>query len=218
MTTLDQLATNQFQPAVLTNTLLASVSPAGLFGTRPSPFTTGLTFAYYGGIWPVNGTLTAISNGTVTLTGSSTNYVEVNAAGTVSKNTTAFTAGSTPLYAITTTASAISSTIDYRAWARPALPHRLTKTWPSDANYTLTGLESLATVIFLSGATLTVTRDLLVPANWCGWVRNNTGGSQSVRVVESGSPQGSGVTIANGKAAWCFGDGTNIYRGTDDIT
>lgn len=215
MTTIPSIVEGQAQPATKANENFAAVAPAGIFGKKAST-TTGLTFGYLGGVIEVAGVLTTISDGTVSLTNGTTNYVEVNRAGTVSTNTTGFTAGSTPLYEIVTASSAISSITDRRIVFNQKGAQTLAKTWPSDASYTLSDAEARASHIRLSGATLTATRDLLVPANWSGFVYNGTGGSQSVRVVESGSPQGSGVTIANGSGARVYGDGTNIYRETPD--
>jgi len=60
----------QANAEVAINENFVSVDPAALYGIR-QPATTGLTFAYYGGIF--NGL--TIPNGTVTLTDSATNYV-----------------------------------------------------------------------------------------------------------------------------------------------
>ena len=48
-----------------------------------------------------------------------TNYIEVSAAGVVSVNTTAFTAGSYPLATVVASAGAITSNTDLRAWITP---------------------------------------------------------------------------------------------------
>jgi len=48
-----------------------------------------------------------------------TNYIEVTAAGVVSVNTTAFTAGSYPLATVVASAGAITSNTDLRAWITP---------------------------------------------------------------------------------------------------
>ena len=219
MSKLYSLVEGQSQMATAANANFAALDAAGTFGYRSST-TTGLVFGFYGGIIEVAGVQTVVANGTVTLTASNTNYIEANpATGVVTANTSGFTAGLIPMYVVDAATSTIttSTLVDYRVILdRPQLSQTLAKTWPSDANYTLTAAESRARYIRLSGATLTTTRDLLVPANWNGFVYNGTGGSQSVRVVESGSPQGSGVTIANGSGAFVYGDGTNIYRATAD--
>lgn len=212
MTTLVQMATNQYQPAVLANELFTSVSPAGIFG-RKHTTTTGLTWGYYGGYLFVNGVLTSIADGTVSLTASNTNYVEATAAGVVSANVSGFTAGRIPLYEVSAGSSTISSYVDQRVMlTAPHVGSALAKTWPSDAALTLSAAEARAKFIVLSGATLTTTRDLLVPTVGDWFIQNNTGGSQSIRVVEVGSPQGSGVTIGNGSGAFVYVDASGVVQ------
>jgi hypothetical protein len=81
----------------------------GAFSQNPDT-TTGLTFGFKAGRFHNGLTLVSVSAGTVALSSSSTNYVEVDRAGTVSANTTAFTSGRLPLYTIVTGASTISTT------------------------------------------------------------------------------------------------------------
>jgi hypothetical protein len=77
--------------------------------------TTGLTFAYYGGrICTLNAILT-VAAGTLTLSPSTTNYVQVSPAGVVSSNTAGFTAGYVPLYIIVTGVSTISTITNAKA-------------------------------------------------------------------------------------------------------
>jgi hypothetical protein len=113
-TNLDTIATAQSQKEVTANALFNAASPATAFGVRPDT-TSGLTFGYYGGtIVNSSGAYTQIANGTVALTASTTNYVEVSIDGVVSKNTSGFTAGSTRLYTVVTGASSITSYTDWR--------------------------------------------------------------------------------------------------------
>jgi hypothetical protein len=212
----DEISSSQYQKEVSANELFRAVSPSGTFGKRIST-TSGLTFGYYGGILHVDGVQTSISNGTVSLTNSATNYVEATRSGTVSANTSGFTAGSIPLYTIVCSGGAQATPTDYRVIMEPHyVGSVLSKTWPSDANYTLTAAESRARKVLLSGATLTTTRDLFVPMYWDGFVRNGTGGGQSVRIRLSGSPSGSGVTIANGSGAFVFADDDDVIRASAD--
>ena len=112
---LDLIATAQAQKEVTANALFDAASPATLFGRRAST-SSALTWGYYGGTLLVSGTPTTIANGTVALSASATNYVEVDASGTVSRNTTAFTVGSTPLYTVVTGASTVTSYTDKRTF------------------------------------------------------------------------------------------------------
>lgn len=115
-TNLDLISSSQASKEVTANALFDAGSPANLFGRRAST-TTGLTWGYYGGYYNVSGVATAIVNGTVALTFSATNYLEVNSAGVVTVNTTAFTSGRVKLYQIVTNATGVTSYIDLRSVA-----------------------------------------------------------------------------------------------------
>lgn len=83
----------------------------------------GLNFAYYGGyIGTFAGAPLLVAAGTVALTDNATNYVECSAGGTVSANTSAFTAGRIPVAIAVTAASKIIAYADRRpmAYAIPA--------------------------------------------------------------------------------------------------
>jgi hypothetical protein len=114
-TLLDLLASGQTQKEIVANSLFDAASPSTLFGRRAST-TSALTWGYYGGTLGVNGVLTQISNGTVALTASATNYVESTTAGVVSVNTSGFTAGRIALYVVVTGASSVTSYTDNRAY------------------------------------------------------------------------------------------------------
>lgn len=78
-----------------------------LFG-QDTDTTTGLTLGYKAGFFYNGSVLVAVAAGTIALSASNTNYVEVSPTGVVSKNTVGFTAGSIPLYLVTTGSSSIS--------------------------------------------------------------------------------------------------------------
>jgi len=80
--------------------------------------TTGLEFYYLAGKVRNDSTVTDTPAGHLTLTASTTNYIEVDpATGVVSANTTGFTSGLIPLFQVATGASAITSVTDKRTWA-----------------------------------------------------------------------------------------------------
>lgn len=182
-----------------------AASPAMIFGRRAAA-TTGLTWAYYGGRWPINGVPTAIANGTVTLTASTTNYVGITQAGVVTASTTANPLH-TPLYTVVTGASTVTSYIDNRG---PMKPYGIGTQAMADANQTITQALALCDSLVTTGA-LTATRNLVVPLVRRAWtVRNNcTGGS--VQVIGA---TGTGVTIAAGSVALVECDGTNVLAAT----
>lgn len=85
-----------------------------------------------------------------------------------------------------------------------------------DANYTAVQADYQATIMeFTSSVSLTGTRNVVVPLNsayqWT--VFNNTTGAQSLQFIGT---TGTGITVANGKRAIIYADGTNIVRVTPD--
>jgi hypothetical protein len=83
-------------------------------GYKPST-TSGLTLGYYGGIWWTGSALGTIADGTLVLANNTTNYVEAQANGTISSNTSGFTTGRAPLYTVVTSGGAITTITDKRA-------------------------------------------------------------------------------------------------------
>jgi hypothetical protein len=212
-TLLDLITTNaQQEPAA--NALFNSASPATLFARREST-TTGLTWGFYGGAILAAGAVTAIANGTVALTASATNYIEATAAGVVSRNTAGFTAGQIPLYTAVVGASTVTSYTDHRAWGCLTNP-RAAIELASDANLTLTQVQSRADILDItSSLSLTATRNIVLPLAAKQWtVANLTTGGQAIQFIGA---TGTGITVATGKRAIIYADGTNIVRATADV-
>lgn len=208
--TFDPLVQSQASKEITVNALIDAASPALAFGRRQST-TSGLTWGYYGATITVDGVLTQIANGTLTLTASLTNYVETTRAGVVSKNTTGFTAGSIPLYQIVAGASTVTSYTDYRLQAMP-VTGRLAKTI-SDANTTLTAAEARNQIIEIAG-TLTADRNIQLPLGAQQWtVFNNTTGGFGLQFIGA---TGTGITVAATKRALVYSDGTNVVRVSAD--
>src|SRR5262245_39782580 len=103
---MDQVSLQQGNAVLQVNRNFDAVLGASLFGVREAQ-TAAFDFAFYGGLWWNGAT---IANGEVTLSSSDTNYIEADLAGVVTANTTAFTAGRTPLWKVTTSASGIDLT------------------------------------------------------------------------------------------------------------
>jgi hypothetical protein len=208
----DQLATSQAGKEVRINGLMNSVSTAALGGRREST-TAGITWGYYGGQLLVNGVATAVANGTVTLTVSTTNYVGISQAGVVSTATTR-TAGNAPLYSVVTSSSAVIGYTDERT---PESMARLNYGSASQAltaaNVTLTQAQALCETLVVTGA-LTAVRDLVVPLVRRRWAVRHTGTGFDMRVIGA---TGTGITIGIGKAAIVECDGTNVNRLTADV-
>ena len=209
---LTQLTTAQAGKEATVNELFNALGAPSFGGRRQS--SSGLLWDYFGGRILVDGVSTAIANGTVTLTASTTNYVESTRAGVISKNTTAFTPGSIALYKVVTGTATVTSYEDHRPWLKLA-PGKLARGITSDANITLTYAEALCDILdFTSSATLTVTRAVVLPLAAKQYtVFNNTTGAQSLQFIAA---TGTGITVANGKRAIIYADGTNINRVTAD--
>lgn len=92
----------------------------------------------------------------------------------------------------------------------------VTTLFPSDANYTALISDYRAKIMqFVGGTTLTATRNVVVPliAGYQWTIFNGTTGAQSIQII---GVSGTGVTIATGKRAIVYADGTNIVRVTPD--
>lgn len=210
-TNLDTISASQASKEVTANAMFDAASPATIFGRRAST-TSALTWGYYGGRMLVDGVLTTISNGTVSLSASTTNYVESDRAGTVTKNTTAFTPGAIPLYTIVTGASSVTSYTDERAWVNPRQITHDASVAVTTADVTLTAAQARARYLTTTGA-LTGSRNVILPNNgeWIVFC-NNTGAYTTTYKTAAGS----GIVVAQGKRAILYADGTNIVRVTAD--
>jgi len=210
-TLLDTISASQASKEVTANAMHDAASPAMLFGRRAST-TSALTWGYYGGGMWVDGVLTAIANGTVALTGSTTNYVEATRAGVVSKNTSAFTPGSIPLYTIVTGTATITSYTDHRI-TNFATTGRLSKSVAGSGSVTLTSAEAANQVLNFTGI-LTGNKTVVVPNGPQVWhVFNNTTGSYTLTIKTSA---GTGIDVAQTKAATLEADGTNVVTCNTD--
>ena len=187
------------------NALYDAASPAFTYGRRAST-TSGTTWGYFGGKVRLAGVVTQISDGTLALTPSTTNYVQAHPdTGAVSSNTTGFTAGYLSLYTVVVGSATVTSYTDHRGPL--VLNDTLAKTL-TDANATLTQAEASNAILTFTG-TLTATRDIVIPLvgkrQWT--VYNGTG--QSLRFI---GPSGTGITVATVKHAIVRSDGSNIVR------
>ncbi len=215
---LDLLVQSQASKEITANNLFNAGSTATLFGRRES-LCTGLNWYYYGGMMLIDGVLTELPNNAaaLVLTGSATNYVQATRAGVVSNATTGFAAGSIPLYRVVTDVSTVTSYIDARAWA---LPHGVAQlksiVMSSDANLTLTQAQAVCSILSVtSSVSLSSTRNIVVPLAPQQWtVCNLTTGAQSLQFIGA---SGTGITVANGKRAIIYSDGTNVVRVTADV-
>jgi hypothetical protein len=209
--TYDPIVQSQASKEVTANAFFDALSPASFFGRRAST-TSGLTWGYYGGTMLVDGVLTQLANGTLALTASATNYVEINRAGTISKNTTGYTPGSIPLYTIVTGVSTVTSYTDHRAWVQPKDQTSNVSIAVTAADVTLTAAQASCRYLTTTGI-LTGNRNVIVPNNWEGIVFCNNTGAFTTTFKTSG---GAGIVVAQTKRAILYADGTNVVRITAD--
>lgn len=209
--TYDAIVQSQASKEVTANAFFDAASQATAFGRRASTCS-GLTWGYYGANLMIDGGVQQFANGTVALSASTTNYLEASRAGAVSKNTTGFTPGAIPLYVIVTGVSTVTSYTDYRTMYDTHYPNgRLVKAM-ADANQTLSVIEAFCDILEATGA-LTATRDMILPLGTRQWtVFANTTGF-GVRFIGA---SGTGITVAVGKRAIIYADGTNVVRVTAD--
>lgn len=108
--------------------------------------TTGLTYGYKAGRIRDGTTITNVAAGTIAMTASTTNYVEVSGAGTVSTNTTGFTAGRYPMATVTTDGSSITGVTDKRGVIRVGLELGLVQVFTKNQSVSPNGLTDGATI------------------------------------------------------------------------
>jgi len=112
-TNITALTQSQASKYATVNGLFDACSQA-MFGARVDT-SEGLDWDYYGGnIMGAAGNIIAVANGTLTLTNTATNYIEMTQAGVISKNTSGFTAGATKLYTAVTSGGVVTAYTDYR--------------------------------------------------------------------------------------------------------
>ena len=186
------------------NQVSASKPPVP-FGYNPST-TTALTFGYYGGEMLVDGVLTNIANSTLLLTASVTNYVEATRAGVVSENSTAFTAGLTPLFEITTDTVSITNINDRRIGI-PSVGLLSLSVAGGVGDTTLTAAQTRNNILQFTGA-LTGNRNIIVPVSPQSWgVFNDTTGAFTLTVKTAA---GTGVLVTQGASASVYCVGVNV--------
>lgn len=213
---LDTIATASAGQAEKANSLFDAISQAALFGRRT---VVSLTWHYYGARVYLNGAATNIPDstfkGSIALTDNATNYIEVDRAGAVSKNTTAFSADKVPLYKVITSSGAVTSHEDHRdPMALARLFFAQATQAMGGANKTLTLAQALCFSIELTGNSAALL-DVTVPTVRRQWtIFANTTGGGGIRVKTAA---GSGITVADGKRAILECDGTNVVRVTADV-
>lgn len=211
-TNLPQLAASQSNQEARLNEVLDAASVGTYYG-RNAATCTGLTWGFFGGKLLVDGVETATANGTVALTASTTNYVQLSRAGVVSTATTRNPLLA-PLYTVVTASGTVTSYTDERDCnAIERLCHGAASIAVTTANVTLTQAQALCDTITVTGV-LTAAWDVIVPVVRRRWYVRHTGSAFAIRVIGA---TGTGVTIGIGLGAIVECDGTNVFRVTADV-
>jgi len=203
------MSAGQLQKEVLFNANMDIIDSA--VSAIPNAFsnnaltTAGLVYGYLGGNIYSNGADITIANGTKTLTGLATNYVERTAAGVVSTNTAAFTVGLIPMAVVVTSSIGITSITDKRPSASDLRGAQSIAV--SATNITMTDAQVNCRIIRFTG-TLTANVVVTFPAYQQEWVMSNeTTGAFTVQVqTASGSP----IAIDQGVAEKVYGNGSTL--------
>ena len=212
-TNLPQLSASQANQEARFNELLDAASVGTYYG-RNAATCTGLTWGFLGGKLLVDGVETVTANGTVTLTASTTNYVQVSRAGVVSTATTRDPLLA-PLYTVVTGAATVTSYTDERDCnALERISHGAASIAVTGANITLTQAQALCDTLTVTGVLTGSIRDLIVPLVRRRWYVRHTGSGFAIRVIGA---TGTGITIGIGLGALVECDGTNVLRVTADV-
>lgn len=198
-------------PETQMNENAEAVEAACTFGINRAT-TTGLMLGIYGGVLHTDGVAAVKSNITIALTASQTNYVERTRAGTVSKNTSGFSADKIPLYTATTNGTGITAVQDYRDFGE-RFQHSRVDVTVTTADVTLTRAQAQLDEIKATG-TLTGNRSVIVPAVAWQWIVDNATGGAYTLTVKTASD--SGVVITQGKRMLVHCDGTNVLPSVTD--
>lgn len=155
----------------------------------------GLTIRVNGGVLITGTGFQTITNRDLTLTASSTNYVEVSDAGVISSNTSAFTDGATFLYEIAMGAALITGIKDRRF------------TPSTDPTLPLTTLSSKSVILKTDAAVVTllaastVTRQVIIVVKVDEAYTTGTGTQPTVKIGETGSDAAAAATAVLTNAA-----------------
>lgn len=204
------ISLGQTDQVLSANNLFNAVSPASIYGL--DEFTSsGITLGLFGGKISINGVITTVAASSLTLTISTTNYIQADPATGTAYVNTSYSPGFWPIGRAVTDTAGMTNWYDDRYTSGMAPQGTLTKTLPSDANYSLTAAEARNNTLEIAG-TLTATRNIYLPHSKQQWtVYNGTG--QSLQFIGA---SGTGITVATLKHAIVRSNGTNIVRVTAD--
>jgi len=211
------ISSSQASPEVPINENFATVTPAKLYGLR-QPATSGLTWGFYGGRF--NGV--AVSDGTVALTASTTNYVVAHrTTGAVTSATTTTnwlnTTTYLQLYSAVTGATTVTSYIDFRqafgeAVGSASAPDQVVNAQTGTTYNYVTGdkgkLVTHANAAPIAGALPIAST---TGASWWVDVQNRGAGTLTITPTTSNIDGSGSLAIAAGQGVRIVSDGTNYF-------
>lgn len=195
-THLDTIVQGQGSQDVKANAIFDALSPASLYGRRATT-SSGLVFGFYGGnVTKSNGDMDQVSNGTVTLTASTTNYiVAAKADGAVSAATATTNwddrSAYWRLYSVVTGTVTVTSYTDAREIGA------MTVSTPFDAVMFFPGAPTASAIV----AQVVAARPLFFPGNLSGsegYGKTAATASTVFDVKKNGSSVGSITFAASG--------------------
>jgi hypothetical protein len=212
-TNINQLTVNQSQKEVTVNAYFDAASPATHWG-RNAATTGGLTWGYYGGVIIYNGVPTFVANGTLALTASANNFIELDPTTGTVYSSSSFTAGRVRLYTVVTGASTVTNYTDHRSFAYPQYNGAASVSVAGGVDVQLGNAAANCNFIKLTGA-ITANIVVYVPNRpWQYTVFNNTSGAFTVTFS---TLSGAGVVVGQGLKAMLQSDGLDMLRLTADI-
>lgn len=195
-THLDTIVQGQGSQDIKANALFDALGTASLYGRRAATCS-GLVWGYYGGnVTQSNGTMQQVSNGTLTLTASTTNYiVAAKSDGAVSFSTATTNWNDRVsywrLYSVVTGTATVTSYTDYRELGA------MTVLTPFDAVMFFPGVPTASAIV----AQIVAARPLLFPGNLAGsagYGKTSATASTVFDVKKNGSSVGSITFAASG--------------------
>lgn len=207
-----QVGENLWGPAMTANLELLDGLVLDHWAHDPG-LSTGLTYAYRGGVVLSGGVVSKIIAGTLLLPASQTNYIERTAAGVVSSNTTSFTAGKIPMAKVTTGIASITTVADWR----PIAGAGAGQVWTEHQSFT-GGVDFTGDLVFNTAASQ------IVPGATSWSVRDNSDGFDNLLVMDNGDTtvrgkfivQGASITLDEAVSKFFIGVTSMSFRNPAD--
>ena len=128
-----------------------------------SDLVSGLTWGHASGRIRSDNVVTSVAAGTIALTDDATNYVELKADGTLTRNTAGFTAGRIPLREVVCASGVQTTSTDKRAWFVADMASVSIGSYGGDFDAAITAIDDTETTLYV-GSAATMSAAVTVPA------------------------------------------------------